>query len=129
MRTSRPVFQLRRKRLEPIYRCFIKNSPRGWRTSARCVLRRVHCAIYCARLERDSGESHCCRRADGHEQQHFDIIMQERNVVAHLNDLDRLVDEARKRKAKAEQEASGGPVEAPVPCVHHQPFGSRDLGG
>ncbi|KAJ9622270.1 hypothetical protein H2203_006488 [Taxawa tesnikishii (nom. ined.)] len=41
--------------------------------------------------------------------------MQERNVVAHLNDLDRLVDEARKRKAKAEQEASGGPVEAPVP--------------
>ena len=32
-----------------------------------------------------------------------------------LNDLDRLVDEARKRKARAEEQADGGPVQSPVP--------------
>lgn len=54
-------------------------------------------------------------RADQDVQEHFDYIIKERNVVPALNDLDRLVDEARNRKAKAEELANGGPVEAPTP--------------
>lgn len=48
-------------------------------------------------------------------QEEFETILQERNVVSSLNDLDRLVDEARKRKLKAESESNGGPVQAPTP--------------
>lgn len=50
-------------------------------------------------------------------QVHFEAIMEERNVVPALNDLDRLVEEARKRKAQAEQSVDGGPVTAPIPYV------------
>lgn len=45
------------------------------------------------------------------------MILRERNVIPALNDLDRLVDEARKRRAKAMEEANGGAVQAPVPYV------------
>lgn len=48
-------------------------------------------------------------------QKEFDAILQDRNVIPALNDLDRLVEDARKRKAKVEEEAQGGPVQAPVP--------------
>lgn len=48
-------------------------------------------------------------------QEEFETILQERNAVPSLNDLDRLVDEARKRKLKAESESEGGPVQAPTP--------------
>lgn len=53
--------------------------------------------------------------ANGCMQEQFDSILQERSVVPALNDLDRLIDEARKRKTQAEEQANGGPVLAPVP--------------
>jgi len=58
-------------------------------------------------------------------QEEFEVILQERNAVSSLNDLDRLVDEARKRKTKAESEANGGPVQAPIPYADC--FSSDDL--
>ncbi|KAF2224998.1 Nnf1-domain-containing protein [Elsinoe ampelina] len=45
----------------------------------------------------------------------FEDILRERNVVSSLNDLDRLVDEARKRRAKAQADAKGNNVGAPLP--------------
>ncbi|GAB7357740.1 hypothetical protein MBLNU459_g0395t1, partial [Dothideomycetes sp. NU459] len=45
----------------------------------------------------------------------FDIVLKERAVVPALNDLDRLVEDARKRRARAEEQAGGQPVKAPVP--------------
>lgn len=45
----------------------------------------------------------------------FEQILAERNVVPSLNELDGLIEDAKKRKAKAEEEANGGPVQAPVP--------------
>ena len=48
-------------------------------------------------------------------QEEFEVILQERNAISSLNDLDRLVDEARKRKTRAESEANKEPVQAPIP--------------
>lgn len=50
-------------------------------------------------------------------QEEFDVIMQERNVVMALNDLDRLIADARQRRSQAHQlaAADGGPVRAPIP--------------
>ncbi|KAG9738718.1 MIND kinetochore complex component Nnf1, partial [Aureobasidium melanogenum] len=45
----------------------------------------------------------------------FDQILRDRQVVASLNDLDRLVDDARRRKAAAEQATNGQPVQPPLP--------------
>ncbi|KAF4554173.1 Kinetochore-associated protein NNF1-like protein [Elsinoe fawcettii] len=45
----------------------------------------------------------------------FEEILRERNVVSSLNDLDRLVDEARKRRAKAQEETNGSSIKAPSP--------------
>ncbi|TKX27470.1 hypothetical protein C1H76_0307 [Elsinoe australis] len=45
----------------------------------------------------------------------FEEILKERNVVSALNDLDRLVEEARKRRAKAQAEAKVGAVQMPNP--------------
>jgi len=45
----------------------------------------------------------------------FEITLRERNVVPALNDLDRLVERARRRKAKAEAGANGGAVQPPTP--------------
>lgn len=47
----------------------------------------------------------------------FDLILRDRQVVASLNDLDRLVDDARKRKAAAEEAHPGQPVSPPLPYV------------
>ncbi|KAK8200940.1 hypothetical protein M8818_006259 [Zalaria obscura] len=54
-------------------------------------------------------------RLDSQCREQFEMILRERNVIPALNDLDRLVDEARKRRAKAMEEANGGAVQAPVP--------------
>lgn len=45
----------------------------------------------------------------------FEQILAERNVVPSLNELDGLIEDAKKRKAKAEEEAGGQPVQPPVP--------------
>jgi hypothetical protein len=45
----------------------------------------------------------------------FEDILTERNVVPSLNELDALIEDAKKRKAKAEEEANGQPVQAPIP--------------
>lgn len=45
----------------------------------------------------------------------FDNVMARRNVVQLLNSLDQCIEDARLRKKRAE--ASGGPVEEPVPYV------------
>ena len=45
----------------------------------------------------------------------FEDILTERNVVPSLNELDALIEDAKKRKAKAEDEANGQPVQAPIP--------------
>jgi kinetochore protein NNF1 len=45
----------------------------------------------------------------------FEQILSERNVVPSLNELDALIEDAKKRKAKAEGEANGQPVQAPIP--------------
>lgn len=47
----------------------------------------------------------------------FDQILRDRQVVASLNDLDRLVEDARKRKTAAEQATNGQPVQPPLPYV------------
>jgi kinetochore protein NNF1 len=46
---------------------------------------------------------------------HFEQILHDRHLVASLNDLDRLVEDARKRKTAAEQAHGGQPVQAPLP--------------
>jgi kinetochore protein NNF1 len=50
----------------------------------------------------------------------FDQILVERNVVPSLNELDRLVEDAKKRKMKAkeEAEADGKAVQPPTPYVY-----------
>lgn len=45
----------------------------------------------------------------------FDDIMERRNVVKLLNSLDQAIDDAKARKKRAEADANGGPVEAPIP--------------
>ncbi|KAF2007274.1 Nnf1-domain-containing protein [Amniculicola lignicola CBS 123094] len=45
----------------------------------------------------------------------FEALLKERDVVRSLNALDRYVEDAKNRKAKAEKNANGGPVEVPVP--------------
>lgn len=50
-------------------------------------------------------------------QENFDIVLRDRDVVASLNDLDRLVEDARRRRAKAQEAAAGQPVQQPVPYV------------
>jgi kinetochore protein NNF1 len=50
-----------------------------------------------------------------HERMNFEQILTERNVVPSLNELDALIEDAKKRKAKAEEEANGQPVQAPIP--------------
>ena len=45
----------------------------------------------------------------------FEKILAERNVVGSLNELDRLIEDAKKRKARAQEEAGDGIVEAPIP--------------
>ncbi|KAK8212577.1 Nnf1-domain-containing protein [Phyllosticta capitalensis] len=45
----------------------------------------------------------------------FDQILASRNVVYSLNSLDALVDDAKKRKQRAEADANGAPVEPPTP--------------
>ncbi|KAK7514794.1 Nnf1-domain-containing protein [Phyllosticta citriasiana] len=62
----------------------------------------------------------------------FDHILASRNVVYSLNSLDTLVDDAKKRKQRAEADANGAPVEPPTPphtlpaqtliLAHLQPF-------
>lgn len=47
----------------------------------------------------------------------FEQILAERNVVPSLNELDALIEDAKKRKAKAEEEANGESVKAPIPYV------------
>lgn len=47
----------------------------------------------------------------------FDQILRDRQVVASLNDLDRLVEDARKRKTAAEQATNGQPVQPPLSYV------------
>lgn len=47
----------------------------------------------------------------------FEQILTERNVVPSLNELDALIEDAKKRKAKAEEEAYGKSVQAPIPYV------------
>lgn len=54
-------------------------------------------------------------RLDQHCKSEFEAIMRERNVIPSLNDLDRLIEDARRRKAKAEEHANGGSVKAPTP--------------
>lgn len=46
---------------------------------------------------------------------HFEQILRDRHLVASLNDLDRLVEDARKRKTAAEQAHGGQPVQTPLP--------------
>ena len=66
-----------------------------------------------------------CVVAYWQEQENFDIVLRDRHVVASLNDLDRLVDDARSRRAKARDQAAaaGQPVQQPIPyeCLssHH----------
>lgn len=45
----------------------------------------------------------------------FEQILAERNVVPSLNELDGLIEDAKKRKLKAEDEAGGAPVQPPIP--------------
>ncbi|THW79605.1 MIND kinetochore complex component Nnf1 [Aureobasidium pullulans] len=45
----------------------------------------------------------------------FDQILRDRQVVASLNDLDRLVEDARKRKTAAEQAQDGQAAQPPLP--------------
>lgn len=45
----------------------------------------------------------------------FEQILTERNVVPSLNELDALIEDAKKRKSKAEEDANGQPVQTPVP--------------
>ena len=45
----------------------------------------------------------------------FDQILTERNVVPSLNELDGLIEDAKKRKTKAEEDADGQPIQTPVP--------------
>lgn len=45
----------------------------------------------------------------------FEQILRDRHLVASLNDLDRLVDEARRRKTAAEHATGGQPVQPPLP--------------
>jgi hypothetical protein len=45
----------------------------------------------------------------------FEQILTERNVVPSLNELDGLIEDAKKRKMKAEEDADGQPVQTPVP--------------
>lgn len=45
----------------------------------------------------------------------FEQILTERNVVPSLNELDALIEDAKKRKAKAEEESNGQSVQAPIP--------------
>ncbi|PNS21482.1 hypothetical protein CAC42_1261 [Sphaceloma murrayae] len=45
----------------------------------------------------------------------FQAILEDRKVVTSLNDLDRLVEEARKRRVRMEATSDGGPVQSPVP--------------
>ncbi|THX97542.1 MIND kinetochore complex component Nnf1 [Aureobasidium pullulans] len=47
----------------------------------------------------------------------FDQILRDRQVVASLNDLDRLVEDARKRKTAAEQAQDGQAAQPPLPYV------------
>ncbi len=54
-------------------------------------------------------------RLESHCKSEFEAIMRERNVVASLNDLDRLIEDARRRRARAEEDSSGGAVKAPLP--------------
>lgn len=45
----------------------------------------------------------------------FEGILAERDVVRSLNSLDQCINDAKKRKERAEKEANGAPVEAPIP--------------
>ncbi|KAF2155969.1 Nnf1-domain-containing protein [Myriangium duriaei CBS 260.36] len=54
-------------------------------------------------------------RLEQHCKSEFEAILRERNVVPSLNDLDRLIEDARRRKARAEEQANGGVVKAPIP--------------
>ncbi|KAH7052253.1 Nnf1-domain-containing protein [Macrophomina phaseolina] len=45
----------------------------------------------------------------------FDQILASRNVIQSLNSLDALIQDAKKRKERAEAEANGAPVEPPTP--------------
>ena len=45
----------------------------------------------------------------------FEQILTERNVVPSLNELDGLIEDAKKRKMKAEEDADGQPIQAPIP--------------
>ncbi|KAF1353558.1 Nnf1-domain-containing protein [Delphinella strobiligena] len=47
--------------------------------------------------------------------ENFHVVLRDRDVVASLNDLDRLVEDARRRRAKAQEAAAGQPVQHPVP--------------
>ncbi|KAL1311127.1 hypothetical protein AAFC00_001330 [Neodothiora populina] len=51
----------------------------------------------------------------------FDVTLRTRNVVASLNDLDRLVDEARKRRAQAQALAEAGQTSAHPVAPHTLP--------
>ncbi|KAH0261741.1 Nnf1-domain-containing protein, partial [Aureobasidium melanogenum] len=55
----------------------------------------------------------------------FDQILRDRQVVASLNDLDRLVDDARRRKTAAEQATNGQPIQPPLPYVSTQTHRTR----
>lgn len=57
----------------------------------------------------------------------FDQILRDRQVVASLNDLDRLVDDARRRKAAAEQATNRQPVQPPLPYVSVRCHCTRQL--
>jgi kinetochore protein NNF1 len=45
----------------------------------------------------------------------FEQILTERNVVPSLNELDGLIEDAKKRKMKAEEDADGQPIQTPIP--------------
>ncbi|GAM83392.1 hypothetical protein ANO11243_013800 [Dothideomycetidae sp. 11243] len=54
-------------------------------------------------------------RLEQHCKSEFEAILRERGVIASLNDLDRLIEEARRRKVKAEEQAKDGAVKVPLP--------------
>ena len=43
------------------------------------------------------------------------LYLLHRNVVPSLNELDGLIEDAKKRKTKAEDDADGQPIQTPVP--------------
>lgn len=47
----------------------------------------------------------------------FDVILQDSDVVQRLNELDHLIEEAKKKRAKAQEEAQGEAVQSPIPYV------------